>query len=524
MGPEQETGAPAEKHAQHNLRQKALGGFAWMSAVNGVRAVLRIAILAILARLLTPEDFGLVAAAGVVIWLSTIFANLGVGPALVQRPDMESRHVHTAFSSSLLLGMITAGIGYAAAPLISAGFRMDALTPVLRMMVLIFPVVSLSVVSESLLQRQLRFSAIAGIELVSYAVGYGLIGIILAMLGFGVWALVGAEMAKAALKSGLFLVAVPHTKRLSFDPRAFRDLLRFGSGHTIGSLSIYFALQGDNLVVARFLGPVALGLYSRAYELMMVPSSSLGMILYKVLFPAMAKVQDDAKRLQVTYRRGLSLVALLVGPVSAATVILAPEIISTLLGAGWEGVVAPLQILGLAMYFQIGRMVGGSVTNSVGAVFRSAWRGAAYAVLVVAGSLLGQPWGLPGVAAGVALAVFADFAMISQLSGRLTGLPVRSFLALHVPAVFLTSVVGGVLWLVAAVLRSMSAPPLTILLVAGACAGSASLLLLRQYPNQVVGEDGIWMARTVYQSAPLPLRPWLGRIFGTAGPKATSWP
>lgn len=521
MGPEQETGAPAERHTQYYLKQKALGGFAWMSAVTGVRAVLRIAVLAVLARLLTPEDFGLVAAAGVVIWLSTIFANLGVGPALVQRPELESRHVHTAFTSSLLLGVLVATIGYAAAPLISAGFRMDALTPVLRVMAVLFPIASLSVVSESLLQRQLRFSAIAGIELGSYAVGYGLIGIILATLGFGVWALVGAEMAKTTLKSVFFLLAVPHAKRLRFDLLAFRELLRFGTGHTIGSLATYFAMQGDNLVVARYLGPVALGLYGRAYELMLVPSNSLGMILYKVLFPTMAKVQSDPERLQVTYRRGLAMVALLVGPVSVATVILAPEIIATLLGAGWEGAVVPLQILALAMYFQIGRMVGSSVANSLGAVFRTAWRSTAYAVLVLLGSLLGQQWNLPGVAAAVMLAVIADFALTSQLSGRLTGLPVRSFLTLHVPALLLTAIFGGVLWITATALRSINAPPLLVLLIAGAGAGMVSLLLLRLFPARIAGEDGLWMGRTVYQSAPIPLRPWLDMAFGTAGAKAT---
>jgi PST family polysaccharide transporter len=465
-----------------------------------------VVVIAVLARLLTPRDFGLVSAAGVVIWLSGIFSNFGVAPALVQRERLEQRHIQTGFASSLIFGFLFAGLLYLLAPSISVFFRMEGLTPVLRALVLVFPVGALGLVAESLLQRELRFGTIAGAELVSYVVGYGGIGIALAVAGFGVWALVAAEIAKSVIKSVLYLLSVPHPKRMRFEPRAFGELLRFGSGYTAGSLSTYFALQGDNLVIGRFLGAASLGLYGRAYELMVVPANALGAVLAKILFPTFAKLQGEPQRMQVGYRRGLALVALTVLPIAVATIVLAPEIILVLLGPRWLGAVLPLRILGIGMYFRVAYMVGQAVANSAGAVYRAAWRSAVYAALVVAGSLIGQHWGLPGVAAGVVLAVSANFAMVSQLNHRITGLPWRALLAVHLPALSLAVLLGAEVWLVATLLRSHGAAAAIILAAVAAIALFTALLLLRLFPRRLMGEDGIWIIRTVAEHAPQPVQ------------------
>jgi PST family polysaccharide transporter len=158
-----------------------------MSMGNGARAVVKIAVLAALGRLLTPVEFGIVAAAGVVVWLSMIFSSLGVGPALVQRKTLEPRHIATAFATSVMFGVSVALIVFLLAPWIALLFRIDGLTPVLQAMAVVFPIAGLSSVSESLLQRRLRFRSIASAELASYAIGYGAVGIGMALAGYGVW-------------------------------------------------------------------------------------------------------------------------------------------------------------------------------------------------------------------------------------------------------------------------------------------------------------------------------------------------
>jgi O-antigen/teichoic acid export membrane protein len=503
-----------EGRSPERLKRGALGGFLWLSAGNVGRAILKVIVLATLARLLTPRDFGLVAAAGVVLWFSMIFSSLGVGPALIQRRELEPKHISTAFASSVALGILIAGLIALFAPLIAAFFRMDGLTPILRGLAVAFPIAGVSVVAECLLQRRLQFGSIAGAELASYAVGYGVVGVSLAWLGFGVWALVGADVVKAVLKSAVLLWRVPHSKRLHFDTGAFRDLLRFGSGYTASSLSTYLALQGDSFIVARFIGAAALGVYGRAYELMLVPAQALGTVLDKILFPTLAQVQEQPERLRLAYRRCTALVALLVVPISAATIILAPELIAALLGPGWEAAVVPFQILAIAMYFRIGYMVGHSVANSTGAVNQAASRNILYAVLVVVGAFVGQHWGLAGVAAGVMSAVVANFAIVFQLGARITGLTWTEFLRVHLPAFALTAVLGVAIWLSATALRSSAAPALLVLLGAATAGACTSLLLVRLAPGWVLGEDGLWMAHTLYQNAPGPLRPLVRAALG----------
>lgn len=330
--------------------------------------------MGILARLVLPADFGLLAAGGSILWLLNIFAGAGVGPALVQRVELKPEHVSTSLSVSLLFGLALGGATFLSAPLIAALFQIPPLGPVLRVMSLILPVTALSIVSESLLQRELRFRTIAIAELVSYAVGYGIVGVALAWRGAGVWALVAAELVKAVGKAAMLWRASPHSNRLGFERQAFGQLVRFGSGYAASSLSMYIALEGDNLIIARTLGSSALGMYGRAYELMFIPAKALGDILEKVMFPALSRVQDDAQSLATAYRRGLALTALLVLPFSAGMIVLAPEVVLVLLGQRWTGVIAPLRILATAMYFQMGYAVGKTVANASGAVMQIAWR------------------------------------------------------------------------------------------------------------------------------------------------------
>lgn len=501
--------------ASPEFRRRAFRGFAWLSAANASRGVLRILVLAVLARLVLPSDFGLLAAAGSVLWFLNIFSGVGVGPALVQRTELDERHIRTALTTSAGFGVVLGFGAFASADFVAGLFEIVGLVPVLRVMAFAIPIAALSSVNEALLQRELRFGAIAAAELISYVVGYGMVGTISAAFGAGVWALVSAEMVKSIVKAVLLWRASPAVKRPGFDRRAFRELITFGAGYTASSLSIYFALEGDNLVIARSLGSAALGVYGRAYELMLVPAKALGEILDKVMFAALSRVQGDQQQLGVAYRRGIAVMALLVLPASATTLILAPEIVQVLLGTRWMSVVAPLRILALAMYFQMGYMVGQSVANASGAVLHTAWRSGVYAVLVVLGALVGQRAGLPGVAAGVALAITVNFVLTSQLAMRITGTAVGGFGARHGPALMFTAVAGVTMWVVATGLRRLGAAPPVVLAGSILSATASSALLLRAAPAGMLGQDVVWIAQALRSKTPRPLRPFFFWALGS---------
>src|SRR4051794_5204541 len=181
---------PVQEPTPPSLTHRAMSGMAWVAWGNGAMAVLKIGVLVVLTRLLSPADFGVVAAALVVVDFSFNFSQLGLGPALVQRAKLEPRHLSTAFFASTGLGLLVGGALWLTAPLIAQFFRMEHLVPVVRVLALSFPIAGVGIVSDSLLSRELRFRVIANRDVFAYALGYGLVGIVLAVLGWGVWALV----------------------------------------------------------------------------------------------------------------------------------------------------------------------------------------------------------------------------------------------------------------------------------------------------------------------------------------------
>src|SRR2546426_696852 len=170
----------------------------WLASGKAAYAGLQLVVLAVLARLVSPADFGVVSAALVVIGFSAIVSQLGLGPALVQRPDLEPRHVDTAFTASVLFGLALGGVLWAVAPAVAGFFRTPGVAPVMRALAWVFPLQGLGTTAESLARRDLQFRWLALLDAKAYGLGYGVVGVGLALPGWGVWAPVAGEVAEAA--------------------------------------------------------------------------------------------------------------------------------------------------------------------------------------------------------------------------------------------------------------------------------------------------------------------------------------
>lgn len=491
---------------QAGLGRRAVGGMLWMGCGKGLYAVIQVLVLVTLARLLSPAEFGLVSAAMVVIGFAGIFSGLGLGPALVQRPVLEARHLQTAFVSSIALGAACGLVLWLIAPLAAGFFHMREVTAVLRVLAVVFPLRGLAVVAESLMQRDMRFRWLATLEVATYAIGYGVVGIVLAVAGWGVWALVAASLAQSVFRTAALLVARPPRFDARPERHALGELMYFGGGFTVAKVANYLALQGDNLVVGRWLGPAALGIYGRAYQLMAVPAVLLGEALDAVLFPAMARVQHERDRLSVAYRRGVTLVALVTCPASAVLVVTAPVLLAVVLGPKWGEVVPPFQVLVAGLVLRTSYKLSDSLARATGAVYRRAWRQVIYAALIVAGSWLGQRHGVTGVAIGVLGALAVNFLLMAQLSANLIGMSWRTLAVAHAPAMRLALVTGGVAWgatqLAPGGTASTLMSPLVALVLAGMGAVCAALLCLRFAPRLFLGTDGTWMLSMLRSLAP----------------------
>jgi PST family polysaccharide transporter len=500
-----------------SLTQRTVGSALWMFSGTGIQAALRLLVLTILARLLGPREFGLAAAATIVIGFFRIFLQTGVRPALVQRPVLEARHVRTAFALSLALGLTASGlIVWLADELAARAFGMPELAPVLAALSLLLPIQSLGVVAAALLERELRFSWIVRRDVLAYAIGYGAVGIPLAIGGFGVWALVGAYLVQELATTAFVLRFQPHPKSLRVDRASARELVYFGGGFAVARFGNYGAGSGDAWVAGRWLGGEALGCYRYAVELTGVVASLFGSVLDRVLFPALAKVQGDRARLAAAYRSGVGAIAALVLPVSAALFALAPEIVGVVLGAGWEAVVPPFRVLALALLPRATYTMSDSLARATGAVYRRAWRQALYAALVIGLAWIGQRYGLVGLALGTTAAVLANALLMIQLSMGLAALDGRSVAAAHLAALPSFALPLGATEALARAGRALGLPDAAIL--AASLAGAALLWLaaLRLRPRLLLGRDGA-AALHALSGVALGRRPGLARLPLLAG-------
>jgi O-antigen/teichoic acid export membrane protein len=479
-----------------NLTQQTIAGLLWTLFGKGAHGILQLIVLAILARLVSPAAFGVVSAALVVISLSAILSQLGMGPALVQRPALEPRHIDTAFATSVLLDSMLGVIVWLGAPLAAGFFHNAAVTPVLRALACTFPLHGLSTVAESLMKRELRFRQLAKRDVIAYGVGYGGVGVTLAVLGYGVWALVAAHIAHTTAKTAMLLWWQRPRIRLP-ELRAFQELMHFGAGFTIAKIANLVAVQGDYLVVGRFLGSEALGYYGRAHNLMSAPANGFATVLDAVLFPVMAKVQSESVRLAAAFRRAIVLLTLVFLPLSLALILLAPEVVSLLLGPRWIPVIAPFQVLAAGMLFRTNSKISDALARATGAVYRRAWRQIVYATLIVGGAWVGQRWSITAVAWAVLFAVLVNWVSMTQLSLSNARMPWTDLFAAQLPAVLVSVLIGVPGWLAITLLRHWGAPALFVLLGGGGVMVATAGIAILSAPIRFLGADGQWIVEAI---------------------------
>jgi teichuronic acid exporter len=442
----------------------------WRFAGSAVSAGSQFVIGVLLARLLTPADFGLMALAYVVLGLAQPLGELGMRGAVVQRAGLTDRHIRTAFTFSTLVGLVVAAVLVRAAPLGAAVMRDPNVTPVLRVLSAGLAFRGTAIVADGLLRRQLDFRRQFLIETASYVVGYGGVAVSLALHGDGVWSLVWGSLIQGLLSSGAQLAAVRHPVRPLLAQRELADLLRFGFGAAVSSCANYAALNGDYFVVGRSMGAVHLGLYGRAYGLMNLPHTYAANVMTAVMFPAFAEVQGEPARLRRGYLVLTQLTAMVAAPSMATMAVVAPHFVRGLYGPRWIGVVLPLQILCMAGYFRALYHLGGAVAQSVGRVYGELWRQIIYAGLVIGGAAVGSRYDLPGVAAGVSVAILYMFVATGHLALRVTSTPWRLYLRVQVGALVTAAVTCGVALSVRLLLEARHTSSVVITLVVLAAA------------------------------------------------------
>lgn len=497
-----EGAAAPRQSAPGKFRSRMLGGILWTTSGAGVQIILRVILMLMLARLIGPEAFGVVGAAVVILTVALVLGQLGLGVALVQRAELETSHIRTAFTLALGWGAALTCAIELIAPAVAAFFGFDGLTDLLRVIAFIPLLNNASLVAEALLQRALAFRKLTIVSVVTFLLSFGIVGLGLAAMGGGVWALAAAYLTEAAFRAVILIAIQPHSKKILLDRAALQDLMAIGGACTTWRLAQATAQSIDNVVVGRWLGAEALGLYGRAYQITSMPNALLGRVLSVVMFPVLSRLQQDLPRLASAYRQTLSVVAVVTLPVVAGVVVLAPELVTVLLGPAWEGLILPLQILAPGIFLRIGFQLNIAAVMAAGVIYPAAWRQSLYALAVFTGALIGQQWRLPGVAGGVLCAMLFHFLIDSHLSIQTTTLRLVDFASAHQRGLLLGLLVGIELAILAVPLRTADAAPIFILGVCALALSVTMIIVVRFLPDMLIGPDALWLLRSMINRLP----------------------
>jgi O-antigen/teichoic acid export membrane protein len=387
---------------QDELDTKLMRSTAWSVLGYGGNHVLSLVSMLVLARLLSPADFGLVALAFSVVAVAQIAQESGLGAALiVHRGDLR----RAAASVSVFSPLAACGLYvlcFAAAPVAAHVFSEPELTKVLRIMALALVLRGFAIMPLSLLERQLRFGPITTIE-IGAGVTQATIAIALGVAGAGVWSLVGGQLAFGLAQVLLAWVFAP-LRPSPFEARreTLRELMRYGRHVGLANLINYGNANAPTVVVGRALGATILGYYSVAVRLASMPVNVIGNILGRGVFAALSRVQDDPARFRRIWLENIQRLALLSTPAAIGLAIVAEPLVVTLLGEKWRPVVVPLQILALNGILRTFSATAGEVFQALHRPKLRVYSECGYLALIVPGLVIGSHvGGLDGAAVGV---------------------------------------------------------------------------------------------------------------------------
>jgi len=335
------------------LGSRAASGVAWMTAQTWIVKVGGFLTVVILARLLTPTDFGLVAIALTVVPVVYLIADLGFGTYLMQSERLDRVVASTAFWYAALSGLALAGVLVGVSPLLEIVFGVENVGAVIATMSPAVVFVSLAAVPIALLRRGMRFRALSIQAGVAALVGQ-VVAIVLALLGAGVWALVAQVCVSQGVTLLLAWIVARWLPSRNFSWADFRTMLTFGS-KVVGINAIEMARQwGENAIITNVLGAAALGKLSVAQRLVQTSQEVAGAAIAPVSTVVFAQVRDDGERLQRGYDRALGLSYLVIAPALTAILVTAPLLVPLLFGPQWAQSVGPAQALSVAAVFTLG--------------------------------------------------------------------------------------------------------------------------------------------------------------------------
>lgn len=434
-----------------DIKKTTISGIISIGSSKIIQQGINFVVTIILANLLNPQDFGLIGIVTVFVGFISVFSNLGLGSALVQRKNINEVQISTLFWINMMGGAASALIIVLAAYPISLFYKEPLLINLTLTLSLNFLITPFYQINRKLLEKELRFQAIAIISIIGILVS-GLAGVLAAFLGFGVWSLVIQSISLNLSYLALFQLMKNWTPHFMFDFGSCTRLIRFGLNMVGIRLTAYLERNIDILLIGKLLGATQLGYYALAYRVMFFPIRQISYTFTDVLFPIFSKVQDELSVIQNGYLKSIRFTSLVTFPLMMIVFLLSEDFVLIVFGEQWLPAATIIRILAPAGAIQSITQIGGAIFPALDRPDIRMKLGIFNCILLAISLMVGAHWGIRGVAYAVFFCRVAAFVISQVILSKTIKL---SFIS--IVKCLTVSILGcAILWLVNLGLKSKS--------------------------------------------------------------------
>lgn len=380
-----------------------------------IRLIVQLSSTAMLARLLTPSDYGLLAMVLSITGFAFIFKDLGLSMATVQSEDINEIHLNSMFWVNCIFGLIICAIIAALALPMKRLFNRDEILNIAIILSLTFIFYGLSVQHLALLKRQMRFGVLAIINVLSFTLSI-IIAIVLAIFNFKYYSLVAMHLSLSIFTFILSWSFCSWRPQFSFNYKEIRDLLKFGYHLSAFNMLRYFGRNLDNILIGKFWGSIELGFYSKAYQILLLPINQINVPFSNVIVPALSRLQNDESEYKILFFKSLTIVIYITFPIILLLIVLSDHVISILLGNQWVDSIPIFRILAFSAFPQIILNTTGWVLISLSQTDRMLRMGIVTTVITIFGFFIGIFWGAVGIALSFTTLIYILFIPITIYS------------------------------------------------------------------------------------------------------------
>lgn len=422
-------------------------GVLWSFLNQGGNQILNLLITFILARLVSPEEFGVIGMITVFTGFAIRFVDFGFSTALIYKKNVDEKDISTVFTINTIFGLGLSLIFFFAAPLIADFYQNPILNKLTKSFSIIFLVTGLSGVNKALMTKKMNFKLSTIISFVSLLLSSAL-AIFLAYEGYGVWAILFKILSQEVIITILYFLLFPVNQKFRFFKKSFSSMFIMGRNVAGDSVVNYWNRNADNLMIGKMIGGEALGLYSKAYSVMLLPLNNITRVISKVMFPSFSIIQDDIPQIRTIYLKATRLIAFITFPMMAGLSILSESFVLATFGKDWIEMAPLISILSVLGAFQSILSLNGVIYNSLGKSHLAFRLTLAFGVVNIIGFFIGiKLYGIIGLAT-----VYACIGVIGTIpffyyTGRLINISVVEMFKNLSVVTYLTAAMVGLLLL-----------------------------------------------------------------------------